>query len=344
MLKETPHDDVAAGSLSTRRERMQLSVGDVAGRLLLSKRLVLALEAADPSAFYNESFYRQALARYRALLALNAPEQGLIPPTSEPAQSSAKSIPFLAEPVEPTSMRVAPAVATRPAEMWDPAPAPKQGTTASANKASSTGLQRSLASLLSITLAVAAIGVLMIAAPEQIAQLTGERPLRQGSLPEPREAPASVYPADTPMPPATEPAPGSALTDAPDLAVPATGTSAPQTPAAKPQRPTATTVAPSATGFGLEATALCWVFARDASGKETEATLRPGQKLVLPAHLTYLAIGDISALRVLVDGQERDLARLSKDGKVVRLRQSDLEMLRPSRDAYSASEPAPTLR
>jgi len=347
MLEETPHDDVAAGSLATRRERMNLSVGDVAGRLLLSKRHVLALEAADPSAFYNESFYRQAMARYRALMGLSAPDQRSIPPIPSPAaQSPAASIPSLVQPVvEPKSIPVSPALATTPTAPREPAPVPatERRERASADNSSSPGPQRSLAVLLSIALAMAAVGALMIAMPERIAQLTGGWSSNQDSPPEPVEAPAPDKPAESAMPPAAEPDPASAMTDAP-VPAPVTEAAPPEPPATTPQRPATAMASPSAPGFGLLATDLCWVFARDASGKETEATLRPGQRLELPASLTYLAIGDISALRVSVDGHERDLARFSKDGKVVRLRQIDLEALRPSQGAYGAGEPAPTLR
>lgn len=78
----------------------------------------------------------------------------------------------------------------------------------------------------------------------------------------------------------------------------------------------------------FEASSLSWVFARDISGRETEATLKPGDRIQVRGRLTYLAIGDAAAISVRIDGTERDLSSLPRAGRAVRLRGPELDALR----------------
>jgi hypothetical protein len=81
-------------------------------------------------------------------------------------------------------------------------------------------------------------------------------------------------------------------------------------------------------GFVIHANGLCWVFARDTSGRETEVTLRAGEDLQLARDLNYLAIGDVTAIELRFGSQTRDIVGLAKDRRVLRLNQTELSRLR----------------
>ena len=94
--------------LTSRRERLNLAIPDVANRLLLSQLQVRGLEAGDVKAFYNEAFYNQALQRYRVLL--DIPEA-------------------LADPVAPSTSPVAEPEITRSAPQPETVPLPSPAAT-----------------------------------------------------------------------------------------------------------------------------------------------------------------------------------------------------------------------
>lgn len=65
------------------RATKELSVEDVASRLLLSKAQVLGLEAADAAAFYTSAYFLRGLRKYMAFAGV--PEELLTPPPADDA-------------------------------------------------------------------------------------------------------------------------------------------------------------------------------------------------------------------------------------------------------------------
>lgn len=334
MTDPTP-ETVDGRLLAVRREELQLAIADVADRLLLSRAQVRALESGEVRAFYNQAFYNQAQRRYAELLGIVAgstlPEAGQDQPAAEPLMTgeAARQAPV----ADAALSDVAP---MPPAEDLEPTP-PVAGAQSGAR---STG-PRSAGSLTTLlVLGVLVAGIYSITHMEQL-RATVNRFLAGSPAPSQTPAPAAesgsagsgqdpdpVPTPPDPTPPMAEsgpPAPVSPSGSAPSAAVP--GAPAPAdartATADTPPGPPRSTAA-----YQIEAQGLCWVFARDANGKETEITLRQGERTSFPDGLTFLAIGDINAIRLRIDGVERDLASLSKDGRVVRLRQAELERLR----------------
>jgi hypothetical protein len=307
--------------LAVRREEMHLAIADVADRLLLSRLQVRSLESGDVKAFYNRAFYDQAIKRYQELLGV---------PGGQPSSTTAPALPEAAAPIIPASPQgtdITSEEADTPAaeELVDqPGAAPMK------DPHNRSGV---LATLLVLT--ALASGVYAVTHLEQLRGFAGAwlasapgpdtATVGQGSGPGTAEE-AAGPPADT----RSGPAETVTHAEATDTAPAAEETAA----AAADTRPATAAAAPTSRrpgdGYQIEAQGLCWVFTRDANGKETEVTLRPGERIAFPGPLTFLAIGDINAISLRIDGVERDLAGLSKDGRVVRLRQADLDTLRSS--------------
>lgn len=325
-----------------RRELLQIAIADVANRLLLSQTQVRALEAGDASAFYNQGFYAQALKRYRTLLGL--PEQAEASSLPQPAVSDTPS----------SSLQVTEDSPTAPAATTWSAPAPQtasgdQAPPADDRSTASTGdipapsrkprvLLPTLSLVLLLVAGIYAIthgGAIETALRDLLAMISPPKPAAVALIeaaPDPADA-AETGPGQGPESPASAPAiQPDATPSAPDARGPARPADSAVSPPA-PINPTSSIpVVPEpptrATGFELRASGFCWVFARDADGKETEVTLRPGQSVSLPGNLAYLAIGDVDAVALRFNGSERDISKLSGDSRVARLRLADLDALR----------------
>lgn len=317
MTDPTP-ETVDGRLLAVRREEMQLAIADVADRLLLSRLQVRSLESGEVKAFYNRAFYDQAIKRYRELLGIPAGQTTST--TAPPPEAVTPLIPTL-----PEQTGVNTAEADTPAEedvVERPGPAPTQ------DPRDRSGV---LPTLLVLTLL--ASGVYAITHLEQLSD-TVDRWLASTPRPEPLasgQVAGPSTPGETAEPPQDNSSDPTATVTHSEAAGSAPATE--ETLAASADTRPASAAAPSASrrpggGYQIEAQGLCWVFARDANGKETEVTLRQGERTSFPDALTFLAIGDINAISLRIDGVERDLSSLSKDGRVVRLRQVDLENLR----------------
>lgn len=326
-----------------RRERLQIAIADVANRLLLSQTQVRALEAGDASAFYNLGFYAQAMKRYRALLGL--PEHAVASALAQPADIDASPTTQPAEDRPAASAatpRLAPAPQTATAELAPPAEdhatTPKAGTPLPARQ------PRVLLPTLSLVLLLVT-GIYAITHSDTIEPALRDL-LAIISSPKPAAVAHTAATADPADPTATGPeqgpespasaraipldaAPAEPTADAHPPTLTAEPASAPAGPTASTSTITVVQEQPArVSGFELVASGLCWVFARDADGKETEVTLRPGQSISLPGNLAYLAIGDVGAVTLRVNGTERDISKLSGDSRVARLRLADLDTLR----------------
>lgn len=320
MTDPTP-ETVDGRLLAVRREEMQLAIADVADRLLLSRFQVRSLESGDVKAFYNRAFYDQAIKRYRELLS--------IPAGQMPATTAART-PEAAAPLMPTSPEGTDVTAEEADTPAETELVDRAGTAPMKDPRNRSG---ALPTLLVLTLL--ASGVYAIT---HLEQLRGSVERWLASAPEPDRATAGQgagpstaeetagLPPDTPSAP-TETVRHSEAAGSAPAAEEMADTSVDTRPASAAAAPTSRQ---SGGGYQIEAQGLCWVFARDANGKETEVTLRPGERTAFRDPLTFLAIGDINAIRLRIDGVERDLSSLSKDGRVVRLRQADLETLRSS--------------
>jgi len=299
--------------LRARRQELRMTQAQAAGDLLLSQRHVEALEADDPAAFYNHTFYQQARRRYAVLL-------GLYPPQEEPTRIGAGAQP---EPAPPSTDLPA----------FD---------SAFPQRNASTRRRTAMMALVALGLA----GWLIWQGGALLRILPGDQVTDSPQEPDTASLAAEVAPA---MPGGASPA------TPPTAAEPtAENTRPPPAPLKKPttREPTAGAGYSNAatTGDGdatevvsadeavylFEAQRLSWVFARETSGKETRRTLKAGQKLALPGELRYLAIGDVTAVRLWVEGSERDLDGYSVDGRTARLGPPELRELRTG-----ASQPGP---
>lgn len=311
----TPTPDVnlpvTGTQLKAHRERLQMAIEDVANRLLLSPRQVRALEDGLVSAFYNQSFFNQAQTRYLELLGLSVAH------TPPPSVSGAGVDSVTPSPVAPMLSAERPPTPSAPRTVVDTDKAPS--------------------STLAVVLAV--ITLIGVGAYTVYYTQTPNRPPRE--LPPAPEAPqpapeVNTAPEDTPIVEAPNPVDTPAIDVVPNApaAAPlgaASPTVAPPTPTVAPPTPDATvppTSRRSDIGFVIHANGLCWVFARDASGRETEVTLRAGEDLQLARDLNYLAIGDVTAIELRFGSQTRDIVGLAKDRRVLRLNQTELSRLR----------------
>ena len=298
-----------------------MTLAQVAGSLLLSQRHIEALEADDPAAFYNHAFYERARRRYVVLL-------GLAAPSDEPL-----STPIEADLEAPALPQITP---------WPTAP-----STSSTRRASPvTGSRIRTALMVLVLLIPTAILVWQRdALIEMLERAVGTDPQH------PAEAP-SAEPEAPPTPPGATPSTMGPTPLSQPLIAPAGTTGAPPpasavTEASRPppknlvtadEEPAidiTETVGDAA--YLFEAQRLCWVFAREISGKETKVTLKAGQRLALPGELNYLAVGDLSAVRVWVDNSERDLGTFSANGRVARLGPAELRVLRNGAGASNLS-------
>jgi len=294
---QTEH--VSGASLAARRGQLGMTAAEAAAALMLSQRHIEALETDQVAGFYNPSFYRQAQRRYAVLLGLA--------PAEAPTMPAAPGAPAVSPPT--------PAAAARPG----------------AATAAKRSLSMRLLALLALAAAVFAIAegdaliALLGGASSGSAVATAPPPAPQRDAPA-EPAPAAALPAPTGLPenPATVPTPDVATAPAARAAASAAMATPPATREAVASAPPPGSPTPA---LLLEALGPCWVFARQTSGKETELTLSAGQQLVLPGSLSYLAVGDVSELRVFVAGAPRDLAPFSRDGRVARLRATELRLL-----------------
>ncbi len=297
-----------------------MTLAQVAGSLLLSQRHVEALEADDPSAFYNHTFYEQARRRYAVLLGLAAP------------------------PDEPLDTPIAADLEAPPVPPITPRPA---ATSSSSTRRTSPVTGARIGSVLLALLLLASTAFL-------IWQRDGLIEMLERVLGSDVQDPAGVPSAE----PEPQPSPPEAMPSAMESAAPLQPALAPtgptRTPPAgavaesPPQQPNSVVAPEEIPNIGVgeqvgdaaylfEAQRLCWVFARETNGKETKVTLKAGQRLALPGRLAYLAVGDLSAVRVWVDSSERDLATFSANGRVARLGPAELRVLRNGAGASSLS-------
>ncbi|MFZ4498363.1 MAG: helix-turn-helix domain-containing protein [Burkholderiales bacterium] len=304
-MTESPQTRGLSGSdLAARREQMQMTLAQVAGALLLSQRHVEALEADEPAAFYNRNFYDQARRRYAVLLEL---VDAKAPSAIEPAPADESPAPVL------LPRQAADSLGTRPAA------APARGLP---TKALILALLASTAGIYVVSQGDAVLESIRGALPTAPVATAPLAPARDDAVPE--SAPSTAQPLPAPLDKPTGNGPG------PDSSAP----DARQAPNLVPQ---ATAPEPA---FLFEAQRLCWVFARQTSGQETKVTLKAGQRLALPEDLRYLAVGDLSAIRILVDGEPRDLGAFSSDGRVARLGPAELRSLRTGSPPASSSNTA----
>ena len=304
----TPTPDVnlpiTGTQLKAHRERLQMAIEDVANRLLLSPRQVRALEDGLVSAFYNQSFFNQAQTRYLELLGLSVADTPL------PFVSGAGIDRVTPSPVAPMLSAERPPTPSAPRTVVD------------TDKAPSSTLAIVLAVLTLI--GVGAYTVYYTQTPNRPPRELPPAPEAAQPAPEVNTAPVDTAIVEPPNPvdtPAVEVVP---------IAPPAAPLGA-ASPTVAPPTPDATvppTSRRSDIGFVIHANGLCWVFARDASGRETEVTLRAGEDLQLARDLNYLAIGDVTAIELRFGNQTRDIVGLAKDRRVLRLNQTELSRLR----------------
>ncbi len=286
MTETLPSQGPSGSDLRARRTELQMTLAQVAGALLLSQRHVEALEADEPTAFYNHTFYQQARRRYAVLIGLSAPPDEPAPP-----------------PIEVDFERPPPAVTARPSAV------------------STTRRHRPVRRLQAVLVALFAVAL----AGLLVWQGNGPPGMLVSDI-EPSPQPATATPPDVPDAVPEQPAAVPDAAGATPVAEPAARSTIDNTPAG----PLDTNAAEPAVDavYLFEAQRLCWVFARQINGKETKVTLKAGQRLALPGLLRYLAVGDLAAVRIWVDGSERDLQGFSADGKVARLGPAELRELR----------------
>jgi len=320
MTETLQNRDPSGDDLRARRTELNMTLAQVAGALLLSQRHVEALEADDPAAFYNHTFYQQARRRYAVLLGLSAPPDVPVIAATE------------AEP-EPQTLAQAPAHATAVSADQPRRAAPVSGARISAVLAMVIAL--ALTALL-VWQGETLLGMLADD-PAPTPPLVADAPIEvPDPVPEtvmaadPAEGATATKESATPAPASTDTPPPKVAPDAPKpLSGPVAGTAI---------ESGIEIIAPAAeTVYLFEAQRLCWVFARENSGKETKVTLKAGQRLNLPGQLSYLAVGDLAAVRVWVDGSERNLAAFSANGRVARLGPAELRVLRNGTSASSLS-------
>ncbi|MBU3694691.1 MAG: helix-turn-helix domain-containing protein [Rhodocyclaceae bacterium] len=338
--------------LTARREEMQLAIADVANRLLLSQQQVRALETGDVKAFYNQAFYAQAMKRYRALLGLpeDVPTQPEPPPSAAAPvaaslSSAAENPPQAPIAAADTAARASRRKRTAPSSAPTSAPIAAPATTSApeplpvgddsathkptAALTHDTRVRRAvLPTVLLVSILLA--GIYGVTHFDQFMALSGgspsATPSTQASQQALTDAPPSAEESLAPVGPA--PVESAAMPDpAPVVAAAPVTPLGPPEKTAKPRAEPAEAAA-EAGPYHLEAQGPSWIFTRDSSGKETESTLRAGQTLSLPEDLAFLAVGDVNVVSFSVDGVEQNLAAFSKDGRVARLKQSDLERLR----------------
>jgi len=304
----TPTPDVnlpvTGTQLKAHRERLQMAIEDVANRLLLSPRQVRALEDGLVSAFYNQSFFNQAQTRYLELLGLSVADTPL------PFVSGAGIDRVTPSPVAPMLSAERPPTPSAPRTVVDTDKAPS--------------------STLAIVLAV--LTLIGVGAYTVYYTQTPNRPPRE--LPPAPEAPqpapeVNTAPVDTAIVEPPNPVDTPAVEVVP-IAPPAAplGAASPTVAPPTPDSTVSPTSRRSDIGFVIHANGLCWVFARDTSGRETEVTLRAGEDLQLARDLNYLAIGDVTAIELRFGNQTRDIVGLAKDRRVLRLNQTELSRLR----------------
>jgi len=337
VTEPTTHTAYVA-TLRARREQMNLAINDVASRLLLSSSQVRALEAGDPKLFYNDAFYQRALKQYQTLLGLPASQAGRPEPAPHATVATPTPAALQIETARQPSAASHESVSTRASPSGEAPPVRTPRETESSSR---------LPTLLILAALVA--GIYALTHLDELSSLVGGNtptvPVAGSDTPAAR-GPADAAPEELARPPDAAAIPESQPAQAPaDTAANVTTTPTPAVaaavqPATPPTQILTQTLAPAAanapghspskstTAYQIEARDLCWVFARDADGKESEMTLKAGERASFSESLTFLAVGNIEAVSVRVDGVERNLAPLSKDGRVVRLRQGDLETLR----------------
>lgn len=285
--------------LAERRMGSQMTTAQVSRALLLSQRHIEALEADDPSAFYNASFYEQARRRYAELLGLELPADA--PPPSTSLLASGTDGVTASSPMRGSRI--------------------KTGPHAHSRKSNSRWIGV-------VWVAIGAAGLVTwygfgpFGLPTANDEARPDRSLAAiADAPANAEPPASVEaPADA-GPRTDTSVPAQVVTTPPASAAPDTGSIAIAATAS-----TAWT-AEDSSGYLFEAHQPCWIFARKTDGDVTTLTLKAGQRLTLPKQLRYLAIGDITAVRLWTQGTERDLQRFSADGHIVRLGLTELRAL-----------------
>lgn len=312
--------------LTARREALQMAIADVASRLLLSAAQVRALETGDASAFYNAAFHARALQRYRTLLGLPEPQ-----PSGDAVARDDVARPGSNNTVDGTTRTDAGSARAEAASDLL-----RQDTTKVDH--SSTGPVTLPTTLVLLALVAAIVGLTqseslqqglqnwasVVTSSNQGANITDPLATASEASPEPLDS-ATEGPAEGDTSNRDQPLPsGPGATSA------ATATTA--TIATAADRDATTVSGP----YEIEARGLCWVFARDAGGKETETVLRDAQRLSLPDTLVYLALGDLTAVTVSVGGNPLNVAQFSRDGHVVRLRQAELSGLRTRATGGSA--------
>ena len=310
-MTEPLQSHVPSGSaLAERRASLQITTAQAASQLLLSQRHIDALEADDPSAFYNITFFEQARRRYAQLL-------GLIEPSAQPTEAPPETE-ILPPPAASHSSSAPPAFERGRGERGKPR------------------------ALLAGILLLLVLGVLAwqgdalrgaisgwFAAPTPEVALPAAPALEPATQGAAEPASAQDVPAETPSmdtPPAqdTPPQTGATQEATKPAKTVARSTAGPLTDGSANAPETAV----GDTAYLFEAQRLCWIFARESSGKEVQLTLKAGQRLTLPSQLAYLAVGDLGAVRVWVDGSQRDLSSFSANGRVARLGPAELRALR----------------
>ena len=283
------------------RERMHLSLDELAGVTKLSYSTIEALERDDFSslleAVYVRGYYR------KCAKVLDIPEKALLD------AYQARVAPR--QPLPPAKLRLA------------------------------SGADLGSASRLPVTLAiVGAVIAVLVCAVIWVARNTSNSPVQtlEGSLPVPVATESTVVPAaDIAVPPATpaevpataapdamaptEPSVPASATSAPGAAVPA----APVAPAAAPAGPATTTptqAAPvaSAGSAVLSFTATSWVRVDDASGKTLfNGLAQPGESHVLNGALPLnVFLGNAPAVKVEFAGKVFDTQAFQRDNKTAR--------------------------
>ena len=302
MVESLPCRVPPGSVLAERRMESQMTTAQVSRALLLSQRHIEALEADDPSAFYNASFYEQARRRYAELLGLELPPDAPSPSTSLLASATDRAT--ASSPMRGSRIRTGPDIPPR----------------------------KSNSRWIGVTwMAIGAAGLVTwygfgpFGLPMANDEARSDRSLAAvADAPASAEPPASAEaPADA-GPRTDTSVPAQVVTTPPASAAPDTGSIAIAATAA-----TASTArtAEDSSGYLFEAHRPCWVFARTTDGDVTTLTLKAGQRLTLPKQLRYLAVGDITAVRLWAQGTERDLRRFSADGHIVRLGPTELQAL-----------------
>jgi len=288
-----PAQKASKVDLRTCREALGLSIGDAAARLLLSPRQVAGLESGDSGPFYNAAFRDKALLAYQKLLGLNA---GVSVATSEAAAE--------------------PSVAGESSNK----PGPEKKTAIAAKKTSRLPL-----------MAIVVIGIVVLPVWMLGQTTSGDEARELATQPSPAMVDLQTSTSETDPALDDPPTEGPVTAEAPtppaqsDPAV-AAALEPPQNDAA-PTAVIESTVAINRVGLVIQARGLCWVFARDDRGVETERTLRTGDQLLLERPLTYLALGNVRAVDVWFAGRILPLDAFANERLVVRLQSRQLKEL-----------------